>query len=183
MDSEGRSAEDRSSSRWRGWCCFRASPGRRARSSASSKDASGAVIPGVTVEAASPELIEKVRSVVTDERGAYQIRELRPGIYTVTFSLPGFATVKRDDIELPTDFTATVNAEMRVGALEETVTVSGASPVVDVQSATKAAVMTREMLDAIPTGRTAQSYGQLVTGRHQCAARRRRRARHEPGRR
>jgi hypothetical protein len=121
------------------------------------KDASGAVIPGVTVEAASPELIEKVRSVVTDERGAYQIRELRPGTYSVTFSLTGFATVKRDDIQLPTDFTATLNADMRVGALEETVTVSGASPVVDVQSTTKGEVMTREMLDAIPTGRTAQS--------------------------
>src|SRR5882724_9783044 len=104
------------------------------------KDASGAVIPGATVEVASPELIEKVRSVVTDERGAYQIRDLRPGVYSVTFSLPGFATIKRDGIELPTDFTSTVNAEMRVGALEETVTVSGASPVVDVQSAAKGQV-------------------------------------------
>jgi hypothetical protein len=128
------------------------------------KDATGAVMPGVTVEAASPELIEKVRSAVTDERGAYQIRDLRPGSYSVTFSLVGFSTVKRDDVQLPTDFTATVNVEMRVGALEETVTVSGASPVVDVQSATKAQVMSRELLDAIPTGRTAQSYGQLVPG-------------------
>src|SRR4051812_13629386 len=128
------------------------------------RDVSGAVIPGVTVEASSPELIEKVRTGVTDERGAYQIRELRPGTYSVTFSLTGFASVKRDDIRLPTDFTATVNADMRIGALEETVTVSGASPVVDVQSTTKAEVMTREMLDAIPSGRTAQSYGQLVPG-------------------
>ena len=128
------------------------------------KDATGAVIPGVTVEAASPQLIEKVRSVVTDERGTYQIRDLRPGVYGMTFTLPGFSTIKRDGIELPTDFTATVNAEMRVGALEETVTVSGASPVVDVQSTTKAQVLTRDLLDAIPTGRTAQSYGQLVTG-------------------
>src|SRR6202035_3869884 len=79
------------------------------------KDATGAVIPGATVEVASPQLIEKVRSVVTDERGAYQIRDLRPGVYSVTFALPGFSTVKRDAIELPTDFTATVNAEMRVG--------------------------------------------------------------------
>ena len=128
------------------------------------KDVTGAVIPGATVEVASPQLIEKVRSVVTDERGAYQIRDLRPGVYSVTFTLPGFSTVKRDAIELPTDFTSTVNAEMRVGALEETVTVSGASPVVDVQSAAKGQVMSREILDAIPTGRTAQSYGQLVTG-------------------
>jgi len=128
------------------------------------RDASGGVMPGVTVEAASPQLIEKVRSVVTDERGTYQIRDLRPGVYGMTFTLPGFSTVKRDAIELPTDFTATVNAEMRVGAIEETVTVSGASPVVDVQSTTKAQVLTRDLLDAIPTGRTAQSYGQLVTG-------------------
>src|SRR5436190_1309287 len=118
------------------------------------RDASGGVMPGVTVEAASPQLIEKVRSVVTDERGTYQIRDLRPGVYGMTFTLPGFSTVKRDAIELPTDFTATVNAEMRVGAIEETVTVSGASPVVDVQSTTKAQVLTRDLLDAIPTGRT-----------------------------
>jgi hypothetical protein len=128
------------------------------------KDASGAVIPGATVEVASPQLIEKVRSVVTDDRGSYQIRDLRPGVYSVTFTLTGFSTIKRDGIELPTDFTSTVNAEMRVGALEETVTVSGASPVVDVQSAAKGQVLTRDLLDAIPTGRTAQSYGQLVTG-------------------
>src|SRR4051794_23216790 len=128
------------------------------------KDATGAVLPGVTVEAASAALIERVRSVITDDRGAYQLVDLRPGSYTVTFSLPGFSTVKREGIDLPSDFTATVNADLRVGALEETVTVSGASPVVDVQSAGKAQVLNREMLDAIPTGRTAQSYGQLVTG-------------------
>src|SRR5690349_4954533 len=93
------------------------------------KDTSGAVMPGVTVEAASPELIEKVKSAVTDERGLYQIVDLRPGVYTVTFTLPGFSTVKREALELAANFTATVNAEMRVGALEETITVSGASPV------------------------------------------------------
>src|SRR5882672_9290952 len=71
------------------------------------KDASGGVIPGATVEVASPQLIEKVRSVVTDERGVYQIRDLRPGLYNMTFTLPGFSTIKRDGIELPTDFTAT----------------------------------------------------------------------------
>ena len=129
-------------------CLVLCPPAARAQSAIAGvvKDASGAVMPGVTVEAASPELIEKARSVVTDERGAYQIRELRPGTYAVTFSLTGFSTVKRDDIRLPTDFTATVNAEMKVGGLEETVTVSGASPVVDVQSATKAQVMTRELM-------------------------------------
>src|SRR5262245_63861964 len=88
------------------------------------KDTSGAVMPGVTVEAASPALIERVRSVITDDRGAYQIVDLRPGTYTVTFTLTGFSGVKRDALELPSNFTATVNAELRVGAIEETVTVS-----------------------------------------------------------
>ena len=98
------------------------------------KDPSGAVIPGVTVEASSPALIEKVRSVTTDDQGQYKIVELRPGMYAVTFSLPGFNTVKREGIALTSGFTATVDAEMRVGAVEETVTVTGASPVVDVQN-------------------------------------------------
>ena len=79
------------------------------------KDASGSVLPGVTVEAASPALIEKMRAAVTDGGGNYRIVSLRPGVYTVTFTLPGFATVSREGIELTSDFTATVNAEMRVG--------------------------------------------------------------------
>src|SRR5512138_1886794 len=87
------------------------------------KDGSGAVLPGVTVEAASPALIEKVRSVVTDGTGQYRIENLRPGTYSVTFTLPGFATSKREGIELTGTFVATVNADMRVGALEETITV------------------------------------------------------------
>jgi len=95
------------------------------------KDTSGAVIPGVTVEAASPALIERVRTVVTDTQGLYKIVDLLPGVYTVTFTLPGFSTVKREGIELTSSFTATVNAELRVGAIEETVTVSGVSPLVD----------------------------------------------------
>ena len=128
------------------------------------RDTSGAVLPGVTVEAASPELIEKVRSVVSDERGAYSIVDLRPGVYTVTFTLPGFSTYKRDALELPASFTATVNAEMKVGSLEETITVSGASPIIDVDSAKKAVSLPREQMDLIPTGRTAQAYGQLVPG-------------------
>jgi hypothetical protein len=128
------------------------------------KDSSGAVMPGVTVEAASPALIEKDRSVATDDRGAYQIVDLRPGTYTVTFTLQGFATVKREGLELPSNFTATVNAELRVGALEETVTVSGASPVVDVQSTAKAQVLNHDVLDSIPTGRTAQTAAALVPG-------------------
>jgi hypothetical protein len=128
------------------------------------KDATGAVLPGVTVEASSPVLIEKVRSVTTDSNGAYKIDNLRPGIYVLTFSLPGFTTVKKEGIELTSDFIATINTDLKVGGLEESVTVSGQSPVVDVQSTTKSQVLTREVLDAVPTGRTIQGMGQLITG-------------------
>src|SRR3954454_19369697 len=89
------------------------------------KDASGAVLPGVTVEASSPSLIEKVRTVVTDGSGEYKIVDLRPGTYSVTFTLSGFSIVKRDGIELTGTFVATVNADLKVGSLQETVTVSG----------------------------------------------------------
>jgi Carboxypeptidase regulatory-like domain len=128
------------------------------------KDATGAVLPGVTVEASSPALIEKVRSVTTDANGAYKIENLRPGTYTLTFNLPGFSTVKKDAIELQSNFTSTINAELKVGAVEETVTVSGESPVVDVQTNTKAQVLPREVLDAVPSAHTIQSVGQLVVG-------------------
>src|SRR5216117_3172713 len=103
------------------------------------KDSSGAVLPGVTVEAASPALIEKTRAAVTDAQGAYKIVDLRPGQYALTFTLTGFNTVKRDGIDLPSSFTATINVELKVGALAETVIVTGESPVVDVQSNTRAA--------------------------------------------
>jgi hypothetical protein len=128
------------------------------------KDTSGAVMPGVTVEASSPALIERTRSVVTDGQGLFKIVDLRPGVYDVTFTLPGFNTVKRDAIELPTNFTATVNAELRVGALEETVTVSGQSPVVDVQNAVQQTVLNRQVLDAVPTGRSIPTLGALLPG-------------------
>jgi hypothetical protein len=128
------------------------------------KDTSGAVMPGVTVEAASPALIERLRSVVTDGQGQYKIVDLRPGVYAITFTLPGFNTVKRDAVELPANFTATVNAELRVGALEETVTVSGQSPVVDVQNAVQQTVLSRQVLDAVPTGRSIPTLGALLPG-------------------
>jgi hypothetical protein len=128
------------------------------------KDATGAVLPGVTVEASSPALIEKVRSVTTDANGLYRIENLRPGTYTITFNLPGFSAVKRDGVELPSNFVSTINADLKVGAMEETVTVSGQSPVVDVQSNSKAQVLSREMLDAVPTSHTIQGVGQLVVG-------------------
>src|SRR5881409_2637273 len=98
------------------------------------KDTSGAVLPGVTVEVSSPALIEKTRAAVTDGTGQYKIVALRPGIYSITFSLTGFNTVKREGIDVTTDFTATINADMKIGAVEETITVSAESPVVDVQS-------------------------------------------------
>ncbi len=128
------------------------------------RDTSGAVLPGVTVEAASDVLIEKTRSVITDENGGYRLVDLRPGVYTLTFSLEGFSSVKREGIELSSNFTMTLNADLRVGALEETLTVTGAAPTVDVQSTTKSQVLNREALDAIPTGRTIQGMGQLITG-------------------
>src|SRR4030095_2856413 len=95
------------------------------------RDTSGAVLPGVTGEAASPELIEKVRSAVSDGTGTYRIIDLRPGTYSVTFTLTGFSTVKREGLVLPADFVSTVNAELAVGALQETVVVAGESPIVD----------------------------------------------------
>jgi len=115
------------------------------------KDTSGAILPGVTVEATSPALIEKVRSAVTDGAGLYRIENLRPGVYTVTFSLPGFATVRREGLELNAFLTVTVNTELKVGGVEETITVTGETPVVDVQSAQRQTVLTNEVISAIPT--------------------------------
>jgi hypothetical protein len=128
------------------------------------RDTSGAVLPGVTVEATSPALIEKVRSAVSDGTGQYSIESLPPGAYTVTFTLPGFAVVRREGIELAGNFTARVNADLRVGAVEETVTVTGESPVVDVQNTVRQRVIDREILDNIPSGGTAFSLGVLIPG-------------------
>jgi hypothetical protein len=128
------------------------------------RDATGGVLPGVMVEASSPALIERVRSAVTDDTGQYKILELRPGTYTLQFTLPGFATVRREGIELTTGFTASINAEMRVGAIEETVTVSGATPVVDLQNVKTQVVMTRDIVDTIPTGKYFQNLAVLIPG-------------------
>ena len=128
------------------------------------RDASGAVVPGVTVEATSPALIEKVRSAVTDGSGQFRIVTLPPGTYSVTFTLPGFNTVRRDGIELSGTFTATVNAELRVGALEETVTVTGETPLVDVQSATQQRVIDAETVALIPQSRLPSSMVALIPG-------------------
>src|SRR3989442_274924 len=128
------------------------------------RDASAAVLPGVTVEASSPALIEKTRSVVSDGTGQYKIIDLRPGTYSVTFTLTGFNAVKRESIELSGTFVATVNAELKVGALEETVTVSGESPIVDVQSVGQQRVLGKDFIDVIPTSRTHFSMATMIPG-------------------
>ena len=128
------------------------------------RDESGAVLPGVTVEVASPALIEKVRAAITDATGQYRVVSLSPGIYTVTFSLPGFSSVKHEGIELSGTFTATVNGDMKVGALEETITVSGNSPLVDVQSVATQTVITRAVIDALPAARNIQAAAVMIPG-------------------
>ena len=128
------------------------------------KDTSGAVLPGVTVEASSSALIERTRSVVTDGTGQYKIVDLRPGTYLVTFTLAGFTTVKQDGLELSGSFAAAVNAELRVGSVAETITVTTQAPIVDVQSAAKQRVLGQEVLAAIPTGRTPLTTAILIPG-------------------
>jgi len=114
------------------------------------RDSSGSVLPGVTVEASSAVLIEKTRTVVTDGNGQYRLVDLRAGSYNVTFSLPGFNTFRRNGIVLEGTFTATVNADMKVGALQETVTVTAESPVVDVQSIKRQVTVDSDTISAIP---------------------------------
>ncbi|MCH7748867.1 MAG: TonB-dependent receptor, partial [Acidobacteria bacterium] len=127
-------------------------------------DNTGGVLPGVTVEAASPALIEQSRLAVTDGTGQYSIVNLRPGTYTLTFTLPGFGTQVRDELVLIADFTMNIDIALSVGAVEETVTVSGESPVVDVQQVQRTEVLTREVQEALPTGRSLWSYALLVPG-------------------
>jgi len=117
------------------------------------KDTSGAVLPGVTVEAASPVLIEKTRAAVTDGTGQYRLPELPPGPYTLTFTLTGFTTVKREGIELTGVAVTAINVELRVGTLQETITVSGETPIVDVQSARRGEVLNHEVITNLPATR------------------------------
>jgi hypothetical protein len=128
------------------------------------KDMSGAVLPGVTVEAASDALIEKVKTAVTDGNGVYRLVDLRPGTYILTFTLPGFQTVRREGLTIAAEFTATVNADLRVGELAETITVTGEAPVVDTTTAVHTAVLDRSAIEELPSGRMIQSIGQLVPG-------------------
>lgn len=125
-------------------------------------DSTGGVLPGVTVVASSPALIEGSRTVVTDGAGAYRVVSLRPGTYSVTFTLPGFSTVVREGVELEGSFAAAVDVQLSVGSVEETVTVTGAAPIVDVQQAQQQEVFDSTVLDAIPTGRTVQNVAVLV---------------------
>src|SRR6187200_1032331 len=123
------------------------------------KDSSGAVLPGVTVEAASPALIEKVRTTSTDGSGRYRIEDLRPGTYSVTFTLPGFATVRRDGLIVSGSAVIAVDGEMRVGGVQETVTVTGETPIVDVQSTKREIALDNETLRDMPGVR---SYSYLL---------------------
>ena len=128
------------------------------------KDDSGAVLPGVTVEAASPALIERTRTVVSDGQGQFKIVDLRPGVYAVTFSLQGFSTFKRDGITLQASTVATVNGDMKVGTLQETVTVTGEAPLVDVQSSVLQQIINRDLLDVLPSGRMMWNVGATLPG-------------------
>ena len=128
------------------------------------RDESGGVLPGVTVEATSPAMIEKVRTVFTDDQGRYRLEALRPGIYRLAFTLTGFSAVVRDGIDVPSAVVVTVNAELKVGALEETITVSGQAPQVDVQQASRTQVITRDIIDALPVSRNVMSIGVLSPG-------------------
>src|SRR5512134_2967363 len=126
------------------------------------RDASGGVVPGVTVEASSPALIEKVRSVVSNSTGQYAIEDLRPGIYAVTFALQGFTTVKREGIELSGSFVATVNADLKAGAVTETIIVSGEAPVVDVTSTRNQQVISGQTIAEIPSSRQYSAFTHLI---------------------
>ena len=128
------------------------------------KDNSGAVLPGVTVEASSPVLIEKVRTTVTDAEGRYQLAELRPGTYNVSFALPGFSTFRREELAITANFVVTIDAELKVGELSETITVSGQTPLVDVRSVSKGTVVSKDTLDALPTSRSIGGLIALVPG-------------------
>jgi hypothetical protein len=128
------------------------------------KDASGAVLPGVTVEAASPVLIEKTRTVVSDGSGNYRIENLRPGSYTVMFTLTGFSTVKRDEVMVSGSNTTTADATLRVGAVAETITVTGETPLVDVSSTKKEVVLDHDLVQNLPSSRQYFTLARIAPG-------------------
>ena len=126
------------------------------------RDTSQAALPGVTVEATSPALTGTVRTAVTDSNGAYRIEELRPGTYSVTYTLPGFSVTRREGLELAPSFTATVDIELSLGSIEETITVSGRTPLVDTQNVTQQRVISRELLAAVPTSQSMLGIASLM---------------------
>jgi hypothetical protein len=126
------------------------------------RDSTGGVLPGVTVQASSPALIEQVRAATTDSQGRYNIVDLPSGTYAVTFTLPGFTEIRREGVQLTANFTARVDGDLRVGALEETLTVSGASPVVDVRNAAQQTVLSQQLLDTVPTGKNVLGFAALI---------------------
>jgi hypothetical protein len=128
------------------------------------RDESGGVLPGVTVEATSPALIEAGRVATTDEQGRYRIEALRPGPYRLTFTLTGFGTIVRTGIDVPSDTVVTVNADMKVGTLEESITVTGQAAQVDVLQASRTQVLTRDIIDTLPVSRNVMSIGVLAPG-------------------
>jgi hypothetical protein len=128
------------------------------------KDPTGLTLPGVTVEAESPVLIERVKTAITNDAGQFQIVDLRPGTYTVTFTLPGFQTVRHEGIVLSSSFTATINASLQVGAVEETITVTGQSPVVDTRSSVSERALNQELLEGVPKGRGVFAAAMLMPG-------------------
>ena len=127
-------------------------------------DTTGGVLPGVTVEVRSPDIIEQVRTAVSDGNGQYLVVALEAGTYSVTYSLPGFGTLVREGIELSFGFTANVDVQLTVGDIAETITVSGATPVVDIQNVDQRAVMDRELIETIPSGKSISALGLLVPG-------------------
>ena len=142
--------------------CSLSSPALAQSIAGTVRDSSGGILPGVSVEAASPALIEKTRTVVTDGAGQYQIIDLRPGTYTITFTLPGFNTIVRQNLELSGGGVTTVNVDMRVGGIQETLTVTGDAPVVDVQTSTsREQVLSNEFIRSLPASR---GYGNYLAG-------------------
>jgi len=149
-------------------CVLAVAPTAMAQQSASISgvitDATGGVLPGVTIEASSPVLIERIRTAVSEDNGRYQFLDLLPGTYSVTFTLTGFSTVRREGITLTAGFAASVNVELSTGTLNETITVTGASPMIDVRNVAQTQVLTRDLLDATPTARVIGSLMTLVPG-------------------
>ena len=126
------------------------------------RDASGAVLPGVTVEASSDALIEKVRTATSDNTGQWRIVDLQPGLYRISFTLSGFQTVVRESVELSGSATLTIPAEMRVGNLQEQIVVVAETPVVDVQSVKREVVLQSEFIQSLPATRNYSSILQMI---------------------